>query len=303
MIDRQNLPALFRTFDFASPDTHAPGRYFTTVPQQALFLLNSRQMFELAQRTASAVRRQVGGEDPARLSAAMFRRVLGREPTSDENSAAVKFMSQPSGPIELSPDARALWSYGTAKIDDRDQVTEFTPFAVFADNRWQAGAKVPTDPPFGHAFLASENAHTPSDTKMAVVRRFTAPFSGKVQLRGQVGHRSDHGDGIRASIWVGGQRMFMETQKMNDRPYGPIGGQVESGQTIDFVASAGGSDSFDSFYWRVHVRMTGSDGQEIESDSTKHFSGPYDRESNQPLDRLAQLAQTLLMSNEFAFVD
>jgi hypothetical protein len=260
-------------------------------------------MFELAQRTASVVRRQVGSEDHAHLSAAMFRRVLGREPTADENSAAVKFMSQPSGAIESSLDARALWSYGTAKIDDRDQVTEFTPLTVFADDRWQAGSKFPTDPPLGYAFLASENAHTPTDTQMAVVRRFTAPFSGKVQLRGQLGHRSEDGDGIRASIWVGGQRMFTETEKMNDRPYGPIRGQVQSGQTIDFVASAGGSDSFDSFYWRVHVRLTGSDGKELESDSTKHFSGPYDRASNQPLDRLAQLAQTLLMSNEFAFVD
>lgn len=40
-IDRQNLPGLFRTFDFASPDTTSPQRYQTTVPQQALFLLNS----------------------------------------------------------------------------------------------------------------------------------------------------------------------------------------------------------------------------------------------------------------------
>src|SRR5581483_6181485 len=40
-IDRQNLPGLYRTFDFASPDTHAPQRYTTTVPQQALFLMNS----------------------------------------------------------------------------------------------------------------------------------------------------------------------------------------------------------------------------------------------------------------------
>ncbi|MCI0680786.1 MAG: PSD1 and planctomycete cytochrome C domain-containing protein [Gemmataceae bacterium] len=40
-IDRQNLPGLFRTFDFASPDTTSPQRYQTTVPQQALFLLNN----------------------------------------------------------------------------------------------------------------------------------------------------------------------------------------------------------------------------------------------------------------------
>jgi hypothetical protein len=40
-IDRQNLPGMFRTFDFASPDATSPQRFETTVPQQALFLLNS----------------------------------------------------------------------------------------------------------------------------------------------------------------------------------------------------------------------------------------------------------------------
>ena len=35
------VPGLFRVFDVASPDTHAPKRFQTTVPQQALFLMNS----------------------------------------------------------------------------------------------------------------------------------------------------------------------------------------------------------------------------------------------------------------------
>lgn len=41
LIDRQNLPGVFRTFDFANPDASNQGRFFTTVPQQALFLMNS----------------------------------------------------------------------------------------------------------------------------------------------------------------------------------------------------------------------------------------------------------------------
>ncbi|MBI2808455.1 MAG: PSD1 domain-containing protein [Planctomycetes bacterium] len=39
-VDRQNLPGVFRTFDFASPDSSNPQRFQTTVPQQALYLLN-----------------------------------------------------------------------------------------------------------------------------------------------------------------------------------------------------------------------------------------------------------------------
>ena len=47
-IDRQNLPGLFRTFDFASPDTTSPQRFITTVPQQALFMINSPFVVEQA---------------------------------------------------------------------------------------------------------------------------------------------------------------------------------------------------------------------------------------------------------------
>src|SRR5262249_28737344 len=41
LIDRNNIPTLYRTFDFPSPDTSSPGRPQTTVPQQALFALNA----------------------------------------------------------------------------------------------------------------------------------------------------------------------------------------------------------------------------------------------------------------------
>jgi hypothetical protein len=52
-IDRQNLPGLFRTFDFASPDVSTPQRFTTTVPPQALFLMNSPFAIEQAKHFAS----------------------------------------------------------------------------------------------------------------------------------------------------------------------------------------------------------------------------------------------------------
>ena len=55
-IDRQNLPAMFRTFDFAIPDTHSPKRPHTVVPQQALFLLNSPFALVAAEQLADRVR-------------------------------------------------------------------------------------------------------------------------------------------------------------------------------------------------------------------------------------------------------
>src|ERR1700733_15341350 len=40
-VERQNLPGTFRTFDFATPDSTSARRFQTTVPQQALFFMNS----------------------------------------------------------------------------------------------------------------------------------------------------------------------------------------------------------------------------------------------------------------------
>ena len=60
-VERQNLPAMFRTFDFATPDTHSPQRFTTTVPQQALFLLNSPFVLEQAAARNGADGNSCGG--------------------------------------------------------------------------------------------------------------------------------------------------------------------------------------------------------------------------------------------------
>jgi hypothetical protein len=302
MIDRQNLPAIFRTFDFASPDAHSPGRYFTTVPQQALHLLNNQQTLDLARRTADLVRREVGSHDPNRLAQAMFHRVLRRQPTPQERDSVVRFLAQSVTPPEPSIDARMTWSYGTAKISS-DQVIDFQPFPVFKESRWQAGPEFPSPGPMGHAYLGKETGHTTNDGNLSVVRRFTAPFSGRVSLRGTMGHRNQQGDGVVTAVWIAGKRVFQGVQKSNNRPYGPLGGFVKQGETVDLVAAPGESASFDTFFWNARITLVGKDRPVLETDSIKHFSGPIDGQSTEPLDRLALLAQTLMMSNEFAFVD
>src|SRR5207244_9972746 len=91
-IERQNLPAFFRTFDFANPNTHTPERPQTTAPQQALFLMNSP--FILEQATNLAGRTSVAGEKPSDDARAvrLFRCALGRDPTTEEMIEAVEIV-------------------------------------------------------------------------------------------------------------------------------------------------------------------------------------------------------------------
>jgi mono/diheme cytochrome c family protein len=91
-IDRQNLPGLFRTFDFASPDASTPERHATTVPQQALFLMNSPFVVEQARHFAARpdVKDQPG--DEARIRR-MHRIAYGREAEPEEVALGLRFVA------------------------------------------------------------------------------------------------------------------------------------------------------------------------------------------------------------------
>ena len=91
-IDRQNLPGVFRTFDFANPDTSNQGRFRTTVPQQALFLMNSP--FVIEQARCVAKRSEVNtGEPTSKKIQALYEIVLLRLPSRAELEIGEKFLS------------------------------------------------------------------------------------------------------------------------------------------------------------------------------------------------------------------
>jgi hypothetical protein len=88
-IDRQNLPGVFRTFDFASPDSSNPQRYQTTVPQQALYLLNHPFMLEQARSVA----KRAGG-DPKVALRQMYKSIYAREPDAEEVRLGLQFIER-----------------------------------------------------------------------------------------------------------------------------------------------------------------------------------------------------------------
>ena len=299
MIDRQNLPSLFRTFDFASPDAHTPKRFFTTVPQQALFLMNHPQIGVLARSIAEQIRDE-GIPLSAQISQ-MFAQVLSRQPTEGERAECLQFLERDSRPREVQFDPKRAWRYGTSPVNDESRVTEFRPFPVFSGTSWQDQKELPATSELSYASLASENGHP--GPNHSVVRRWIAPADGVVTISGMVGHRNQKGDGVDIAVWVGDSKVWRERQKSNNRPFRGLKGKIAAGQTVDFVVSPRDSDSFDSFFLRCQVSLRSADGTFFEGDSRRDFAGPLEDRQTDSLDRLAQLAQTLLLSNEFIFVD
>lgn len=88
-VNRNDLPGLFRSFDFADVDVSMAERPETTVPQQALFAMNSQFMIEQSRRLATSV--QSEPDDNARVTA-LFRKALSRDPRHEEREAALVFV-------------------------------------------------------------------------------------------------------------------------------------------------------------------------------------------------------------------
>jgi mono/diheme cytochrome c family protein len=93
LIDRQNLPAVFRTFDFANPDVSNQGRFHTTVPQQALFLMNSPFVIEQAKGVARRPEIAKAGNAEEKIQA-LYRLILQRAPQKAELELGEKFIAQ-----------------------------------------------------------------------------------------------------------------------------------------------------------------------------------------------------------------
>lgn len=103
-IDRQNLQSLYRTFDFASPDASSPQRHVTTVPQQALYLMNSPFAAEQARRLAS--RPEVAAAPgPTERVQALYRAALGRAAEPDEVALGLRYVE--GG--DASPSSLSRW--------------------------------------------------------------------------------------------------------------------------------------------------------------------------------------------------
>jgi len=89
MVQRQRRHPFLALFDGADPNASTPLRQTTTMPTQALYFINDP--FFHSQASATAATLAALPDDPARLTQ-IFEKLLQREPTASERSAAAAFL-------------------------------------------------------------------------------------------------------------------------------------------------------------------------------------------------------------------
>ena len=303
IIERERPLALLKTFDVADPEQHSPQRYQTTVPQQGLFLLNSPFAGEMAQSLAAK----------AKDVADLYRRVLSRAPTALEAQRAAPFWTAPAA-LEAEP-GEGPWRYGTAKLDPKaGTVSAFKPFRFFTGKAWQ-NASAGVDSVTGVAKLTANGGAPGDDLSTAAVRRWVAPVSGVMNVEGKLvlavgpfALRFHLSNGIRG--WaVSNKKGILGKWRVDPSPP-PADGisyaanpsvqtdlksiAVERGEIIDFVVDSDNDYEADDFQWSPVIAIGDN-----KWDARKDFTGPRIRK----LTPREQLAQVLLLTNEFAFLD
>ncbi len=288
-IDRQNLPLTFRNFDFASPDTHTPSRFVTSVPQQTLFLRNSPFLIELSRAFAGQTREREG----------LFRLAYGREPTADEIRLAEQFLADAA--VETSP--APTWQFGYGEYDSEAKTLKsFTALPHWTGKQWQGGPNLP-DPQLGWVLWNPNGGH-PGNPQHAAVLRWTAPRDVTVVVTGTLKHEQKVGDGVMAvvvSSQLGEKARWTATNQSVETFVPAIA--LRRGESLDFIVTCRANENSDSFQWAPKVATVEKRQPtiwDIARDFPKTSNG---QTAESPLTPWEQLAQVLLLSNEFQFVD
>lgn len=90
-IVRGNVPAALTVFDFPAPEMLVGNRPVTTVPAQALFMMNSPFVVSQAEQTASKLLSDTKQSDRQRVSQ-LYQACLGRDATAAEQTEAVQYI-------------------------------------------------------------------------------------------------------------------------------------------------------------------------------------------------------------------
>jgi hypothetical protein len=307
-IDRQFLPGVFRVFDFANPDMHSPQRPDTTVPQQALFFMNSPFVVgrarTLAGRTDSLKQAEASIER-------LYRAVYQRPPTVSQIELGKAFIERAEGlpPPERPKPVVSPWQYGYGEFDAQSQRTKtFEMLPHFTGEGWQGGKDWP-DAKLGWVQLTAEGGHAGNDLQHAAVRRWVAPMDGKISVKGELQHEHKEGDGIVGRI-ISSRSGKLGTWELHD---GKAETKVEAlavktGETIDFIVDYGANLNSDDFKWVPVIKLAEAGPGAPPTDygmewhAKKDFSGPPEPPPP-PLNAWEKYAQVLLLSNEFMFVD
>jgi hypothetical protein len=181
------------------------------------------------------------------------------------------------------------------------KVSGFTALPHFTGEAWQGGPRWP-DAKLGWVQLTAAGGHPGNDRAHAAVRRWTAPRGMTIAIRSRLVHEPAAGDGIRGFL-VSSRSGLLGSARIHAMAidFAVESLTVDKGETLDFLADIGEGLNSDQFLWNIELQESPADLERTGTAWKAEADFPADRV--RPLTAWEQLAQAVLCSNEFLFVD
>ena len=202
------------------------------------------------------------------------------------------------------------WHYGFGSYDaEQERVADFFELTKFTGTSWQAGTNS-AEKKIGSLALTPDGGRTAPTNTIAAIRRWVAPHDGEVSIEGDLKTTEMRGDGVHARLVSSRAGTLGEwTATTNSVRTAVKSCGVKKGDTIDFMVDCRNDATGDTFKWSPLVTIVDAEsktammkaGQPTVWDARANFVDPA--KLPQPLGPWEKLAQVLLLSNEFAFVD
>ena len=332
-VDRAKIPDAYRIFDFANPDMTSPQRMLSTVPLQALFMMNSPFVVEQARHIASRSEMQSAGRDEEKVGF-LYSLIHQRAPSPAETKLALAYLAdQQRKPATGGADIN-VWRYGFGEYDDAAKsLKSFEALPTFLKDSWVLADKEqlrkavearkaevkkpavkkekgPFIPGMAQAFAVALNAvgGQPGDEKHAVIRRWVAPRDGEISIAGKLGHKARTGDGVRGFIFAknNGGQLGAWAVSGTEAETKVARLTVKKGDTIDFIVTSHRKADDDAFTWAPVIhRLDAKPGELSEWNAQQEFSGPTKEAGKTAVSFSAweRLSQALLETNELIYVN
>ena len=275
-VRRGYLPAVMRAFDFPGSEEALMRRSETTTPMQALYLMNSPSLHVKARSLVKGL--TVSPESVQQV----YQQILHRPASKAELSATMTWLKSAA-----THRTAGAWDYGYLTNDS----LELKSLPLYKDGRWAGGPEMP-DPKLGWLMWSAAGGHPELD-KSAVLS-WKAIEDGELTIEGVLKVPTPNGNGVRGRVMrsdgtVLGEWLVDQGKESATRLTGV---KVKAGEHVWFVVDSRGEQSHDSFNWAPRL-----------SDARGEVANANDEFGGLGLRPLAQLAQVLLLSNEFFFVD
>jgi len=297
-IDRSRLPEFFTTFDFATPEMTTGKRFQTTVPKQALFLMNNAMVIEQVRHmiTRPEFIRIINEEEKIR---SLYKICFQREPSDLEIKIGLRYIENAMAEDMTDVKKEYNWKYGYRSLTVNNTLSPLFEFNKFEKDTYSS-----TNGYFKGLTITRNGGTHPPNINLYLNRQWISPRKGTFEIKGTFNY-----------IGIKGNSEVILSVYKNLKLLKSLSGVDAKGQSFEFSLNLEVGDKIDfitynasktnkNFNLNIEINEIKDENSltPISWNSAVDFKSPISK-SDKELNSWERYAHVLLMSNEMIFIN